>query len=83
MNFLYLRHLESLNLRKIERDRVSILREKMLAPVSGVSSLLDGLGAWMIASGRHLHERYSGNGQARSSILLQDTAKIFRTETQL
>jgi hypothetical protein len=83
MNFLYLRHLESFNLRKIERDRVFILREKMLAPVSGVSSLLDRLGAWMIAKGRHLHERYSVSGQARSTVLLQDTTKIFRTETQL
>lgn len=83
MNLQYSEHLEALNRRKIERDRVFILKEKMLAPASGVSSLLDGLGAWMIAKGRILHDRYSVRGQARSNNLLQDTTKIFRAETQL
>jgi hypothetical protein len=83
MNFLHSEHLEALNRRKIERDRVFILKEKMLAPTSGLSSLLDGLGAWMIAKGRDLHDRYSVSGRDRSSARLQDTTKIFRAETQL
>jgi hypothetical protein len=83
MNFLYPEHVAGLNRRKIERDRVFILKEKMLAPASGVSSLLDGLGAWMIAKGKDLHDRHSVSGQTRSSALLQDITKIFRAETQL
>ena len=83
MNFLYPEHLEILNRRKIERDRVFILRERMLARGSGFSSLLNGLGVWMIARGRDLHERYSLGGQTHSSDLLQDVSIIFRTETLL
>ncbi len=82
MDFRYTEQLEAFNTRKIERDRVFILREKMLSP--GLSSVLDGLGSWMVAKGRKLHERYSSaSSQTKSIARLQDTSKIFRAETQL
>jgi hypothetical protein len=82
MDFQYVERLAALNTRKIERDRVFILREKILAP--GLSGILDGLGSWMVAKGKKLHERYSSAYSPTKSIArLQDTSKIFRTETQL
>jgi hypothetical protein len=83
MNLLFPDHLVALNQRKIERDRVFILKEEMLKSKSGLYIFLDRLGAWMIAQGRKLHERYSAKAQFRSIALLQDTSKIFRSETQL
>jgi len=83
MNFLFPEHLVVQNQRKVERDRLFILRERMVAPGSGFSSLLNGLGVWMIAKGRELHERHSLGGQTRPSDLLQDVSIIFRTETLL
>ena len=81
MDFQYAEMLEALNKRKIERDRVFILREKILSP--GLSSILDALGSWMVAKGRTLHERYAASSATRSIARLQDTSKIFRAETQL
>ena len=82
MNFQYAENVEALNKRKIERDRVFILREKMLSP--GLSGVLDGLGSWMVAIGKRLHERYSSaSSPTRAIARLQDTSKIFRAETQL
>jgi hypothetical protein len=83
MNFILPDHLADLNRRKIERDRVFILKEAMLRSKPGLSSFLDGLGSWMVAQGRNLHERYSAGGQVRSVAVLQDSSKILRAETQL
>jgi hypothetical protein len=81
MDFRYTEHLEALNQRKIERDRVFILREKMLSP--GLSGLMESLGSWMVAQGRKLHERYSACSPTRALARMQDTSNIFRAETQL
>ena len=82
MDFRYAERLAALNKRKIEGDRFFILREKILSP--GLSGILDGLGTWMVAKGRKLHERYSSAyGQTKSIARLQHTSKIFRAETQL
>lgn len=83
MNFIFPDHLETQNRRKIDRDRLFILRERMIAPASGFSSLLNGLGVWMIAKGRELHERHARSGQAHSSDLLQDVSIIFRADPLL
>jgi hypothetical protein len=83
MNLQFPDHLAELNRRKIERDRVFILKEGILRSTSGLSGFLDGLGSWMVSQGRKLHERYSAGGQVRPVATLQDSSKILRAETQL
>jgi len=78
MNFLFPEQLDELNRKRIERDRIFLLKEEMIKPASELSNLLDRLGTWMIAKGRKLHDKYSVTAQSRSLALLQDESRIFR-----
>lgn len=77
MNIVLPDHLQELNRQKIERDRAFILKEEMLNPRPSVGVLLGALGAWMIAKGEGLHNRYSSARRAGTPTFLQD-ATIFK-----
>ena len=78
MNFTYPEHLYEVNRQKIQRDRVFILKEEMMKPVSNFSVLLNSLGSWMIAKGEQLHKRHTVSGHTNPLAFLQDEAKIFK-----
>ena len=70
--------LVELNRKKIERDRIFILKEEMIKSEPEISHLLDALGNWMIAKGEKLHKRYSASAQISQIAFLSDESKIFR-----
>jgi len=78
MNFTYPEHLYEVNRQKIQRDRVFILKEEMMKPVSNFGVLLNSLGNWMIAKGEQLHKRHAISGQINPLAFLQDEASIFK-----
>ena len=83
MNFTYPEHLYEVNRQKIQRDRVFILKEEMMKPVSNFSVLLNSLGNWMIAKGERLRKRHAVSGQISPLAFLQDEASIFKHDPAL
>jgi len=83
MNFTYPEHLYEVNRQKIQRDRVFILKEEMMKPVSNFGVLLNSLGNWMIAKGERLRKRHAVSGQISPLAFLQDEASIFKHDPAL
>jgi hypothetical protein len=83
MNFTYPEHLYEVNRQKIQRDRVFILKEEMMKPVSNFGVLLNAFGNWMITKGEQLHERHAASGQISPLAFLQDEAGIFKHDPAL
>lgn len=75
MNYIFPEDLTELNVRKIEQDRLFILKEEKLNPGSESTRLLDSLGNWMISKGEKLHKRYSSTMKVTVS---QDEARLFK-----
>lgn len=78
MDKRYSDHLEDVNRRKIERDRAFILKEEMLKSRSGLTSLLNDLGGWMISTGENLRKKSAASAQVRKFDALQDASTIFK-----
>jgi hypothetical protein len=78
MNKRYSDRLEDVNRQKIERDRAFILKEEMLKSRSGLTSLLNGLGNWMISTGENLRKKNAASAQIRKLDSLQDASRIFK-----
>jgi hypothetical protein len=78
MNTIFPEDLHELNSRKIERDRLFILKEQKLNTASESTHLLDALGNWMIAKGEKLHKRYSAAMKANQPAFSQDEARLFK-----
>ena len=83
MNFTYPEHLYEVNRQKIQRDRVFILKEEMMKPVSNFSVLLNSLGSWMISKGERLRKRHVISAQISPLAFLQDEASIFKHDPAL
>ncbi len=75
MNFMFPEDLDRVNRQKIERDRLFILREGMIAPESNLSNAL---GNWMIATGKKLRRKCTGTVENSRLIFLPDETRIFK-----
>ena len=78
MDHRYSDRLEDVNRQKIERDRAFILKEEMLKSRSTLTSLLNGLGSWMINTGENLRKKNAAAAQVRKLDSLQDASRIFK-----
>ena len=78
MDYKYSDHLEDVNRQKIARDRAFILKEEMLKSRSGLTSILNGLGSWMISTGENLRKKNAAATQVRKLDSFQDASRIFK-----